>query len=102
MCSGINTCMANTKLLILSLRITPLVSFYGRTCLVFIGCQLLLFDIPVFSEILAPGSLFSNQYNIKDLLIFWANKCVLSPVQNASHLSLVSQTLAKLHRISFL
>jgi hypothetical protein len=94
--------MANTKLLILSLRITPLVSFYGRTCLVFIGCQLLLFDTPVFSEILAPDSPFSNQYIIKDLLIFWANKCVLSPVQNASHLSLVSQTLAKLHQISFL
>lgn len=68
----------------------------------FIGCQLLLFDTPVFSEILAPDSPFSNQYIIKDLLIFWANKCVLSPVQNASHLSLVSQTLAKLHQISFL
>ena len=45
---------------------------------------------------------FSNQYIIKDLVIFWANKCVLYPVQSASHLSFISQTLAKLHQISFI
>jgi hypothetical protein len=52
--SEINTCVVNTKLLIFSLQITSLVSFYGQTCLVPIGCQLLLFDIPLLSEILAP------------------------------------------------
>ena len=34
-------------------------------------------------------------------MIFWANKCVLYPVQSVSRLSFVSQNLAKLHQISF-
>ena len=64
--SEINTCVANTKLLIFSQQITSLVSFCCQTCLVPIGCQLLLFDTPLFSEILAPQ--FSSSFPISTSL----------------------------------